>query len=398
MAYKAMDESATKDKDVQSDKKDRFDVYLEKIYGPTVPDEFYLDENLTAMGKKAHELYLEARKKEGSSKADEWPVWDKLSPADKEVNKEQARYIPEQLDSLGYCICYADSDLEEVEITPEDKEIMARAEHDRWMGNKFSQGRTRPRFEGDDDFPHHKDLIDWKNLKPEEKKKDYEVIESYPILLAHCNPKMKICQLLYLRNKPACRYCKIPLTYVQTVLIRDHLQELHNIVIIVHGLTHSHYDNIRNSLTRVPCDLVYLVQHLRYFQTPYASPYRRCAELTSHPASYLRRYAHRITVMIPHQDTLNSIPVTKFKQILPCAVVLRNLHLQLLQIIDHILRLKLLPQPHRQIRHLIKRTHQFHMQPLIYLPRPERLLAKLRQFRFQLFNFKRFYIFHHFIS
>jgi len=173
---------------------DEFQVYLKNIYAPTVPREFYYQDNLEIMAKLAHKYYIEICTKCDPKKVDEYKDWEKKKEWLRETNIAQVRFIPDQLDSIGYCICKNDGTYDEAEISEDDIEFLSKMEHERWMGEKYSKGYKLAQSENDKTPMCHCDLKPWEKLDSNTREKDKNAVRHYKDLLNACNPSMIICK------------------------------------------------------------------------------------------------------------------------------------------------------------------------------------------------------------
>ena len=138
--------------------------------------------------------------------------------------------------------------------------------------------------------------------------------------------KPLIRQFSYLRYDPASWYRNVPLAYIKPVIIGNYPYETQNLFIIVKRLARSHGHDIRDTLSCIFHDTIYLAGHLSCCKIPCQPVYGWGTEAAAHTAACLRWYAYRIAVIIPHEHALNQIAVIKPEQILPCPVESRFLN------------------------------------------------------------------------
>ena len=108
--------------------------------------------------------------------------WDELPEQLKESNRAQARQIGETLATIG-CLMVPAFDPELSFAFDDDNEVqlLARLEHERWMGERTAQGFEHgPRKEG----RTHPDLVPWEELPDEARTKDIEAVRCIPALLS----------------------------------------------------------------------------------------------------------------------------------------------------------------------------------------------------------------------
>ena len=123
------------------------------------------------------------------------------------------------------------------------------------------------------------------------------------------NLKILFRQLTDSRNNSAGRHRDIPLADIQPLLCACETYKANHAVVILHGLSASHNDDIGNPFPGNPLDLIDLLEHLRRGKRTHQTVQGGCAETASHPASDLGRNADGISVMIFHPDALDHIPV-----------------------------------------------------------------------------------------
>ena len=127
--------------------------------------------------------------------------------------------------------------------------------------------------------------------------------------------KLFFSQIIHLRHDPTGRNRHISLTDPKTVFVGKDPDKTDKIVIIIHRLTGSHHNYIGHTFAGICLDTVNLIQHLGRFQASGQSSDGRCTESASHTAAHLRRNAHRISVVIPHENTLDHISIFQLEQI-----------------------------------------------------------------------------------
>ena len=117
--------------------------------------------------------------------------WEKLPPGLQSANLAQAEDIPSKLQALGYEI--ADSGgipPSSMQLDPDLIELLASAEHDRWMADKSRAGWTFA-VERNNEKQHHPLLIPYADLPDEEKEKDRATVRNIPALLSEAGYRVK---------------------------------------------------------------------------------------------------------------------------------------------------------------------------------------------------------------
>jgi RyR domain len=123
---------------------------------------------IDALAAAMHELY---RTQEPTATS-----WAELSPDLRESNRAAARALPEQLGQLGYRIVPRSSVATPPAVTElpnHEVEVLAAAEHERWMGDRRAQGFVHGRSKDEDaNPPTHPDLVPWADLDEATRDKD----------------------------------------------------------------------------------------------------------------------------------------------------------------------------------------------------------------------------------
>ncbi|WP_116119836.1 NAD-binding protein [Archangium gephyra] len=146
--------------------------------------ESILGETLDLLARTAHTDYLRRKLAEGEvlgtrPSLREWPELDEFF---RESNRQQADHIPVKLRAVGCRIEPAASDTGGFAFTPEEVELLARMEHDRWCARYLLDGwRKGPR---DDVGKTHPCLVPWADLEETYRDNDRAAIRQIPELLA----------------------------------------------------------------------------------------------------------------------------------------------------------------------------------------------------------------------
>jgi TrkA family protein/RyR domain-containing protein len=146
--------------------------------------ESILGETLDLLARTAHTDYLRRKLAEGEvlgarPSLKEWPELDEFF---RESNRQQADHIPVKLRAVGCRTEPAPSGTEGFAFTPEEVELLARMEHDRWCARYLLDGwRKGPR---DDMARTHPCLVPWADLEETYRDNDRAAIRQIPELLA----------------------------------------------------------------------------------------------------------------------------------------------------------------------------------------------------------------------
>lgn len=111
--------------------------------------------------------------------------WHLLPESLKESNRRQADHVAIKLRAVGCGLGPAtDGNAEHVVFSPEEVEILARLEHDRWMAERLFEGWTYAQPPKDLVKKTSPDLVDWDELGEDGKRKDRDTVRDLPALLA----------------------------------------------------------------------------------------------------------------------------------------------------------------------------------------------------------------------
>ena len=155
-----------------------YEVFM-KIVKRDMPFKMYSEELAAAI----HDFYLKLSKKEGWTPKYDKP-YEELPDEEKAVNKAAAARIPEVLSHAGLLVVPESdsrktSEAELRKIFADNMEMLAEAEHDGWMEQKYRDGWIfgKPR---DDDKRIHHALIPYADLSETDKGKDRDAVKNYP--------------------------------------------------------------------------------------------------------------------------------------------------------------------------------------------------------------------------
>ncbi|MFE8597264.1 NAD-binding protein [Archangium violaceum] len=146
--------------------------------------ESILGETLDLLARTAHTDYLRRKLAEGEvlgarPALREWPELDEFF---RETNRQQADHIPVKLRAVGCRSEPTPSGTGGFAFTPEEVELLARMEHDRWCARYLLDGWHKgPR---DDEARTHPCLVPWEDLEETYRDNDRAAIRQIPGLLA----------------------------------------------------------------------------------------------------------------------------------------------------------------------------------------------------------------------
>lgn len=149
---------------------------LKEIAGDThIPR--LLADNIERLAISIHNQYNRNRQRENPEASLEHPSWEFLSQQMKYSNIRFAREIPEKLSLVGLSLSVDIGCKEKVnEFAPEEREFLARQEHDYWVKERVTNGWT---------YGEEKDvtnkispyIADWDDIPPDIQKYDFEMID-----------------------------------------------------------------------------------------------------------------------------------------------------------------------------------------------------------------------------
>jgi uncharacterized membrane protein len=135
------------------------------------------------LAKAIHGAYLQAAAGRGEAPGSRPPLrpWDELPDEVKESNRAQARQVGEKLAVIGCLMVPAFDPALTFEFDDEEVQVLARLEHERWMGERMASGYAHgPARQG----RMHPDLVPWEELPDEARAKDVAAVQRIPAMLA----------------------------------------------------------------------------------------------------------------------------------------------------------------------------------------------------------------------
>lgn len=139
------------------------------------------------LARAIHEEYVRQQRKLGESPETNPSIvdWDKLPDHLKESNWRQADDIGKKLKAVGCGIVpLTDWGAGLFEFEPDEIELLARMEHDRWMKEKLDDGWKYAPGPKNNEKKTHPSLVSWEELSEEEREKDRSAVRNIPKLLA----------------------------------------------------------------------------------------------------------------------------------------------------------------------------------------------------------------------
>ena len=106
---------------------------------------------------------------------------EELDDDTRRANEDQARDLAASLDAAGYRISRAAGDAPVTVLPPNDIEVLARGEHERWCAERRRAG-WQPGAR-DDARRRHPDLVWWDQLPEPSKERNRQIVKHWPKLL-----------------------------------------------------------------------------------------------------------------------------------------------------------------------------------------------------------------------
>lgn len=138
---------------------------------------------LENLAEAAHEIYRESLKEHHQETDTAAVAYADLSEESKEQNRRNIRDIPIKLARAGYAMIPARSNEPPFNFPGDPLEMLAEAEHERWMQAKLADGWTfSPKTNREQKL--NSGLVPWNQLPEGEKEKDRDMVRGIPVILA----------------------------------------------------------------------------------------------------------------------------------------------------------------------------------------------------------------------
>jgi hypothetical protein len=138
------------------------------------------------LARAIHEDYVRKEREKGFTPQTKRSVvpWEELEETYKELNISVAEHIRVKLDAIGCDIAITtDWDTPRFEFSPEEVELLAQMEHDRFVEQRLSQGWTYGPAR-DEEKKALPSLVPWDELSEEDKDRDRNQVQGLPAFLA----------------------------------------------------------------------------------------------------------------------------------------------------------------------------------------------------------------------
>lgn len=135
------------------------------------------------LARAIHGAYRQAAAGRGEAPGSRPPLraWEELPDELKESNRAQARQVGEKLALIGCLMVPAFDPALTFEFDDEEVQLLARLEHERWMGERMALGYAHgPARHG----RMHPDVVPWEELPDEARAKDVAAVQGIPAMLA----------------------------------------------------------------------------------------------------------------------------------------------------------------------------------------------------------------------
>lgn len=168
-------------------KGDRYsNVHVFGLFDHTCTPDLIFGCTYEVLARAIHEDYMRNERQKGQTPQSNPSLvpWEALPESLKESNRAQAEHIRVKLEAIGCGIAVTtDWDVQPFQFSQEEIELMAKLEHERFVGERLSQGfRYGPTK--DLERKTNPTLIPWAELSDEEKEKDRNVARNLPTTLA----------------------------------------------------------------------------------------------------------------------------------------------------------------------------------------------------------------------
>jgi class 3 adenylate cyclase len=141
--------------------------------------------SIEALAAARHKSYCETESAKGAVDIDSVArtPWSELNEEYKEANRSVVADIPYKLGLLGYELTSGPGlRASELKFNPEQLELLAKREHDRWMAERERAGWTYSPVRDNSRKRHHC-LVAWHALPEQEREKDRDVVREIPKLI-----------------------------------------------------------------------------------------------------------------------------------------------------------------------------------------------------------------------
>jgi hypothetical protein len=161
----------------------RFSTFA--LFENTCKPERFDDGTREILAEAIHNAYLEEQQEKGIElrAKNSMVPWEELPEDFKSSNRDQAYHISDILAAAGYGIApWNEKRIDPVQFTPEELELMAEAEHQRWCKERLRRG-WKLGVKWDFKRKTSPALIPWKVLPEDERAKDRETVLRIPAYL-----------------------------------------------------------------------------------------------------------------------------------------------------------------------------------------------------------------------
>jgi len=176
--------------DLPSKEQLKLHVDEEQFLRHLMHDAFY-SEKIESLAIDIHEKYRMINESNKNIDMMDFLVpWKDLSEELKNSNRNQARYIPNSLLKINYDIISVNEKPKFIEFTEKELEVLAETEHNRWYRHRKKTGWKHGDVK-DNKKKTDPGFVSWDNLSSEKKNKVYQMVKSWPEILANSNFKLE---------------------------------------------------------------------------------------------------------------------------------------------------------------------------------------------------------------
>jgi hypothetical protein len=134
------------------------------------------------IARAIHEKYCRKQKGKVPDTDPAMLTWEELSEDYKESNRKQADHIPEKLKRIGCGFTWVNHKPALIDFKPDEVELLAKMEHDRWVADKLLAGWTFG--SGNSEKKTNLNIVGWDDLTDEVKEYNRQAVRGIPGLMA----------------------------------------------------------------------------------------------------------------------------------------------------------------------------------------------------------------------
>lgn len=173
-------------------------IDLFEMYGNVCNKQIIADDQefMDTVAMQIHNIYLSLDSAELTLR------WQELTDEQKDFNRYPARHLAIKLRYLGAEMASRDdgrADFDTASVSPEQKQVMAKMEHNRWLAEKVVGGFTEGRMLDDQDLQKalkaklkwHRAMVPWEQLSDSDRIKDTVLFDDLKAVIDKLNKTLK---------------------------------------------------------------------------------------------------------------------------------------------------------------------------------------------------------------